>query len=385
MSQSAAILRSKLPATGTTIFTVMSALAAQHGAINLSQGFPDFPVPAALADKVTYHMQQGHNQYAPMQGLLPLREQISAKISRLYHRNVDPATEVTVTAGATEAIFATMAALLHPGDEVIVLEPAYDCYIPAIQLNGGLPITVPLNPDDFSVDWDKVRERISLRTRMIMINSPHNPTGSILNAEDLEQLAIITRDKDILLLSDEVYEHMVYDGMKHHSVLTHAELAEKSVAVFSFGKTFHATGWKVGYLVAPPAITAEIRKVHQYLQFSVHTPTQFALAEYMQEETDYQPLTEFYQAKRDLFLSLTQGSSLQPLKAQGTYFQLFSYAAYSKMPDRELAERLTIDKKLASIPISVFYQDKTDHHYLRFCFAKHDQTLAEAAKIIRSL
>jgi methionine aminotransferase len=378
-------ITSKLPDVGTTIFTVMSAMAAEQGAVNLSQGFPDFAVSESLADKVNQHMRAGHNQYAPMQGLPALREQIAAKAERIYHRKLDPGAEITVTSGATEAIYASLAAILHPGDEVIVLEPAFDCYIPAVRLNGGKVVSVPLDPTDFSVDWQQVKENITSRTRVIMINTPHNPTGSILQRADLEALAGLTRDTNILVLSDEVYEHMVYDGQIHHSVLTHDELYDRSIAVFSFGKTFHATGWKVGYIVAPALLTEEIRKVHQFIQFSVHAPTQFALAEYMQEGPDYEGLSRFYQAKRDLFLSLTEGSPLRPVKSSGTYFQLFSYAGYSDMPDRELAEKLTIEKKVASIPISVFYQDKTDNHYLRFCFAKNDDTLAEGAKIIRGL
>ncbi|MEK6475876.1 methionine aminotransferase [Catalinimonas sp. 4WD22] len=376
---------SKLPNTGTTIFTIMSKMASEHGAINLSQGFPDFSVPDALQELVSKHMHDGHNQYAPMPGLPALREQIAAKILKLYQREISPESEVTVTAGATEALHASIAAVVHPGDEVIVLEPAYDSYIPSIQLNGGITVPVSLNPKDFSVNWDKVRDKVNDRTRLIIVNTPHNPTGSVFSSHDLEQLAETIRDTNILVLSDEVYEHIIFDGRQHQSMLCHEELAARSIAVFSFGKTFHATGWKVGYCIAPASFSTEIRKVHQYLQFSVHTPTQFALAEYMDTLDGYQYLADFYQEKRDLFLRLTQNSSLKALPAQGTYFQLFSYQDYSKLPDRELAEKLTQEKKLASIPISVFYHDQTDHHYLRFCFAKGNETLKRAAEILCSL
>lgn len=378
-------ISSKLPDTGTTIFTIMSKMASDYGAINLSQGFPDFSVPEALQKLVYKHMHDGHNQYAPMPGLIALREQISGKVEKLYQRIINPETEVTITAGATEALHASISAIVHPGDEVIVLEPAYDSYIPSIQLNGGIPVTVALNPKDFTVDWNKVREAISSKTRTIIVNTPHNPSGSIFSTYDLEQLAEITRDNQMLVLSDEVYEHIIFDGKQHQSVLCHEELATRSIAVFSFGKTFHATGWKVGYCIAPPPISTEIRKVHQYLQFSVHTPTQYALAKYMDTLDSYQHLADFYQKKRDLFLKLTQASPLKALSSGGTYFQLFSYKDYSKLSDRALAEKLTQENKLASIPISVFYHDQTDHHYLRFCFAKSNETLEKAAKILCSL
>jgi methionine transaminase len=363
----------------------MSKLASEYGAINLSQGFPEFPVPEALVELVYKYMIEGHNQYAPMPGLLRLREQIAEKILKLHQRNVHPEAEVTITAGATEALHASISAIVHPGDEVIVLEPAYDSYIPSIKLNGGIVIPVALRPGDFSVDWNRVKEKLSVRTRMIMINTPHNPTGSIFSSEDLEQLAKLTRNTNIIVLSDEVYEHIVFDRAQHQSVLRHEELAQRSIAVFSFGKTFHATGWKIGYCIAPETLSTEIRKVHQYVQFSVHAPTQMALAEYMSNLESYQPLADFYQQKRDLFLKLTKSSPLKPLPAKGTYFQLFSYEGFSELPDRKLAEQLTQKNKLASIPISVFYHDQTDHHYLRFCFAKGDETLTRAAEILCNL
>lgn len=379
------LISSKLPEVGTTIFTVMSKMASEYGAINLSQGFPDFPVPDALVDLVRKHMIEGHNQYAPMPGLMALREQIAEKVFKLYQRKINPDTEVTITAGATEALHASITAIVHAGDEVIVLEPAYDSYIPSIKLNGGVAIPVALHPGDFSVNWDLVKEKVNNHTRMIMINTPHNPTGSIFSAQDLEQLAEITRNTNIIVLSDEVYEHIVFDGERHQSVLRHEELSQRSIAVFSFGKTFHATGWKVGYCIAPEMLSTEIRKVHQYLQFSVHTPTQFALAEHMRSLENYQYLIDFYQKKRDLFLKLTENSPLKALPAKGTYFQLFSYQEFSNMPDRKLAEHLTQKNKLASIPISVFYHDQTDNHYLRFCFAKGDETLIRAAEILCNL
>lgn len=378
-------IQSKLPDVGTTIFTVMSRMAAEEGAINLSQGFPDFNAPEELLELVSKHMRDGHNQYSPMEGLMILREQIAAKVARLYGLQPDPETDITVTSGATEALHSSISTLIQAGDEAIVLEPAYDSYIPSIELNGGIPVTVPLNPQDFSVPWDDLRASITERTRLIIINTPHNPTGTIWSAEDLDQLAEIVRDTRIAVLSDEVYEHIIFDGQKHNSVLTHSELATRSVAVFSFGKTFHSTGWKIGYIVAPTDISREIRKVHQFVQFSVHTPSQYALAEYMDSLDSYQFLADFYQQKRDLFLKLTADTPFRPLPSRGTYFQLFSYESYSDMYDRDLAEKMTKEKKVACIPISVFYRDKTDNHYLRFCFCKGDDTLERGAKILCNL
>ena len=378
-------IQSKLPEVGTTIFTVMSRMAAEEGAINLSQGFPDFNAPEELLELVNKHMRDGHNQYSPMEGLMVLREQIAAKVSRLYGLQPDPETDITVTSGATEALHSSISTLVQPGDEAIVLEPAYDSYIPSIELNGGIPVTVSLNPNDFSVPWDDLKASITERTRLIIINTPHNPTGTIWSAEDLDRLAEIIRDTRIAVLSDEVYEHIIFDGQKHNSVLTHPELATRSVAVFSFGKTFHSTGWKIGYIVAPTAISREIRKVHQFVQFSVHTPSQYALAEYMDSLESYQFLADFYQQKRDLFLKLTADIPFRPLPSRGTYFQLFSYEGYSDMHDRDLAEHMTKEKKVACIPISVFYRDKTDNHYLRFCFCKGDDTLERGAEILCNL
>ncbi len=375
-------LESKLPDVGTTIFSVMSALAQEHNALNLSQGFPDFPVSPELIDRIHYWMKQGANQYAPMPGLPALRQQIAKKCSDAYNHHFDADQHITVTPGGTAALYAAIAAVIRQGEEVIVIEPAYDSYAPAIRLNGGIPIPIALRKSDFKVDWQKVEAAISDNTRMIIINTPHNPTGSILLREDLEQLASIVRGKDIFILSDEVYEHIIFDGEPHQSVLAHAELREKSMAVFSFGKTFHATGWKTGYVVAPAYLTKEIRKVHQFMVFSVNTPLQFALADYLQEPKNYQSLPAFYQQKRDLFQQLVKPSRFQIVPCKGTYFQLLSYKQISDLPDTEMAEWLTKEHKLASIPISVFFSDKRQDSVLRFCFAKSDETLQKAAEIL---
>jgi len=360
-------------------------MAAEEGAINLSQGFPDFDAPEELVELISKYMHGGSNQYSPMEGLMTLREQIARKVKKLYQASFDPESEITLTSGATEALHASISAIVQSGDEVIVLEPAYDSYIPSIQLNGGVPVTVSLDPVDFSVPWEKLQRSISPKTRLIIINTPHNPTGTVWYADDLNRLAELIRDTRILVLSDEVYEHIIFDGQKHHSVLTHPELSARSAAVSSFGKTFHATGWKIGYVVAPAFISREIRKVHQFIQFSVHTPSQYALAEYMESLDSYQFLADFYQQKRDLFQSLTAEAPFEPLPSRGTYFQLFSYKDYSDMRDRELAEQMTRVNKLACIPISVFYQDHTDNKYLRFCFCKDDETLRRGAEILCSL
>ena len=375
-------LESKLPDVGTTIFSVMSALAQEHNALNLSQGFPDFPVSPELIDRIHYWMKQGANQYAPMPGLPALRQQIAKKCSDAYNHHFDADQHITVTPGGTAALYAAIAAVIRQGEEVIVIEPAYDSYAPAIRLNGGIPVPIGLRKSDFKVDWQKVAAAISDNTRMIIINTPHNPTGSILLREDLEQLATIIRGKDIFILSDEVYEHIIFDGEPHQSVLGHEELREKSMAVFSFGKTFHATGWKTGYVVAPAYLTKEIRKVHQFMVFSVNTPLQFALADYLQEPKNYQSLPAFYQQKRDLFQQLVKPSRFQIVPCKGTYFQLLSYKQISDLPDTEMAEWLTKEHKLASIPISVFFSDKRQDSVLRFCFAKSDETLQKAAEIL---
>lgn len=375
-------IQSRLPEVGTTIFTIMSKMAAEEGAINLSQGFPDFPVDKKLIDLIYRYMTEGNNQYAPMAGVPALRNTIAEVIFKTYSRRVDPETEITVTAGGTEAIFSAIAGLVHKGDGVIVFDPAYDSYDPAIRLNGGVPVHINLRYPEFSIDWDEVKSKITSRTRLIMINTPQNPSGSVLSMADLNTLQSLAIEHDLMVLSDEVYERIIFDGIQHQSVLRYPELAKRSMAVFSFGKTFHATGWKVGYVVAPSMMTAEIRKAHQFITFSVNTPVQLALAEYMKTPNHYLNLGSFYQQKRDYFLQGIKGSSFEPLACQGSYFQSLSYTGISNLPDREMAEELTKRHKVASIPVSAFYQDKTDNKILRFCFAKSEQTLDRAVKIL---
>lgn len=376
------VLQSKLPHVGTTIFTQMSALAAEHGAINLSQGFPDFSIDDELIERVAYYMRQGRNQYAPMTGVPQLRNSIAAKIEQMWGYAPDVEKEITVTSGATESLYAVIAAVIRPGDEALVLDPAYDSYAPAVQLQGGKPVHVALEYPTFRPDWSAIRNSISPRTRLIITNTPHNPTGSAWLADDLQQLEELAVAHQLLVLSDEVYEHLIYDGLAHQSVLSRPRLRERSAAVYSFGKTFHATGWKAGYVVAPEALSAEIRKVHQYLTFSTHTPTQLALADHLQKPENYQYLPQFYQQKRDLFLKLLKGSKFKPLPCNGTYFQLMDYSAISNKPDVEMARWLTTEKGVAAIPVSPFYVDKQDHHLLRFCFAKQEETLLKAAELL---
>lgn len=375
-----AVPQSKLPHVGTTIFTVMSRLAQEHNAINLGQGFPDFPCSDALVALVSKAMRDGHNQYAPMPGVMALREQIAAKTERLYGYAPDPESEITVTSGGTEALYAAIGAVVHPGDEVIVLEPCYDSYLPAIELNGGIPVCVPLKPVDFSIDFDLLKAKISPRTKALVVNTPHNPTGTILRQADVRQLADLLRDTDIYLISDEVYEHIVFDGEPYQSVLRNAELRERAFVISSFGKTYHVTGWKLGYCIAPPALTCELRKVHQYLTFSSFTPLQHALAEYLEQSGHYEQLPDFYQRKRDFFLDLMRQTRLRFRPCAGSYFALASYAHLTDEPDYDYAIRLTKEMGVASVPLSAFYQHKTDHKMLRFCFAKTEQTLERAAE-----
>ncbi len=374
---------SKLPSVGTTIFTVIGELANRHQAINLGQGFPDFSAPQALLDRVNFHIQQGHNQYAPMAGVASLREAIAAKVSQSYGRPISAEQEVTVTPGATEALYCAITACVRPGDEVIVFDPAYDSYEPAIELSGGRAVHLPLLPPTFAIDWQRVRDAINPKTRMIILNSPHNPTGATLSAADLDTLAELVRETDILLLSDEVYEHLVYDGETHQSLLSHEELAARAFVVFSFGKTYHVTGWKTGYCIAPPALTAELRKVHQYVTFVAVTPIQLALADFMQDCPEhYRQLPAFYQHKRDLFCSLLQESRFQFSPAKGTFFQLVDYSEISDRDDMAMAEWLTGEKGVAAIPVSVFYKEPPAGRYVRFCFAKEDDTLIKAAELL---
>ncbi len=373
-------LTSKLPDVAVTIFSVMTRLAQEHGAINLSQGFPDFPVDSELIDLVAARMRAGHNQYAPMEGAIPLREALAAKVERLYGARVNPETEITVTAGATEAVFAAIAAVVRPGDDAIVFEPAYDAYAPAIRLNGGRPVFVPLGFPGYRVDWEAVSRAITPRTRLLILNSPHNPTGTVLAGADMEALAALVAGTPLLILSDEVYEHIVFDGRRHESLLRRPELAARSFVVGSFGKTYHATGWKIGYCVAPARLSAEVRKIHQYLTFAVNTPVQLALADFMARHPDPTPLADFYQAKRDLFRRLLAGSRFRLLDCAGTYFQMLDYREISAEPDLAFARRLTREYGVAAIPPAVFYHRGDDHRVLRFCFAKGDDTLAQAAE-----
>ena len=375
---------SKLPSTGTTIFSVMSALANEHGAINLSQGFPDFPVDPELNELVYKAAKDGHNQYALMTGVRSLREGISNMIRDIYSKPVDPDTEITVTSGATEALFDAISVVVHPGDEVIMFDPSYDSYEPAVLLNQGIPVRISLTFPDYRIDWNKVYDVLNPKTRLIIINSPNNPSGSVISGEDIRMLKNIVSNNDVYILSDEVYEHIIFDGKKHHSILLDDELFERSFVVSSFGKTFHITGWKVGYCTAPENLTAEFRKIHQFLTFSTSTPFQFALAEYVKNIGRIKELKTFYQAKRDRFLSLISGTEFVPLRCEGTYFQTLDYSAISDESDFDFAMRLTKEKKVAAIPVSAFYKDKTDNKVLRFCFAKEDETLERAVNSIVS-
>jgi len=380
-------IQSKLPKVGTTIFTVMSQLAIQHKAVNLGQGFPDFDGPQALRDALAEAMNSGKNQYAPMTGMPRLREQIALKSERLYGSRVNADTEVTVTSGATEALFAAIAATVRGGDEVIVLDPCYDSYEPAIELSGGRAVHVPLRLPDFSVDWQRVRDAITPKTRMLLVNSPHNPSGAVFTKADLDALAAITRGSEILVLSDEVYEHIVFDGREHESVLRHPELAARSFVVSSFGKTYHCTGWKVGYCIAPRALSAEFRKVHQYLTFCTFTPAQWALAEIIENDPQhYLDLPAFYQAKRDRFRDLLAGSKFELLGVGGAYFQVADYSALSTADDLAFCEWLVRQGGVAAIPISAFYETPpVGQRLVRFCFAKSDATLEQAAARLKAL
>ena len=374
-------IETRLPKVGTTIFSVMSQLALQHKAVNLGQGFPDFSPPQALCDAVTRAMADGHNQYAPANGIPRLREQIALKTERLYGRRISADNEVTVTSGATEAIFSAIAAVVRRGDEVIVFDPAYDCYEPAIDLQGARAVHIPLRQPDFSVDWQRVRDAVTPATRMIMVNSPHNPSGAVFSEDDLQALADIVRDTHILVLSDEVYEHIVYDGAPHRSVLGHAELAERSFVISSFGKTYHCTGWKVGYCVAAKPLSVEFRKVHQYLTFCTFSPAQFALAEVLESDpAHYLELSAFYQVKRDRFRGLLAGSRFKLLDVPGGYFQLVDYTAIRDTDDINFSEWLVREGGVAGIPLTPFYETPPQSRLLRLCFAKSDATMEAAAE-----
>jgi methionine aminotransferase len=379
-------LNSKLPSAGTTIFTVMSKLAQDEGAINLSQGFPDFDGPAALRDRVCWHMNHGHNQYSPLAGIMELREQIALKVQDLYGRKADPVSEITVTPGATEALFCAISAVVHAGDEVIVFDPAYDTYDPAVTLNGGICRHIPMRYPGFRIDWQQVRATVNERTRMIILNTPHNPSGVCLRPEDFAVLNEIVRDRNIYLLSDEVYEHIVFDGKPHLSLLSFPELQERSFVVFSFGKTYHATGWRVGYCVAAPALMVEFLKIHQFINFSTQAPMQYGLADYLRDDPGFaRSLPAFYQQKRDYFAAAMSQSRFRMQPTEGSFFQLADYSDISDEPDTEFAKRLTREAKVAVIPVSVFYQSPPDQRVIRFCFAKNETTLSQAAERLLEL
>ncbi len=375
-------INTKLPDVGVTIFTRMTKLANDHGAINLSQGFPDFDVDRGLIELVNKHMLSGNNQYAPMQGVCSLRDKIAEKTQEIYDAGYNPETEITVTSGATEALFAAITAVVQKGDEVILFEPVYDSYAPAIKLSGGIPVYLKLKFPDYHIDWDEVANAISEKTRLIIFNSPHNPTGTLLSREDISALKKIVFNTNLFIISDEVYEHIIFDGLVHESMLKYPELAERSFVISSFGKSYHSTGWKIGYCLAPEPLSIEFQKIHQFLTFSSNTPIQYAFAEFLQNKDVYLNLSVFYQKKRDKFLSLINKSPFKALPCKGTYFQMLDYSSLSRESDMDFAKRLTIESKVASIPTSSFYHDGDDLNVLRFCFAKKDETLEQAAKIL---
>ncbi len=373
---------SKLPTAGTSIFAVMSKLANDHQAINLSQGFPDFPISAKLIERVNHYMKKGFNQYAPMPGVGVLRQAIAAKAKASYGVDYDPEIEITVTAGATQAIFTAISTFVRETDEVIIFEPAYDSYAPAVKALGGVVKYSALKLPDFHIDWSEVKRLITNRTKMIIINSPHNPCGSLISKEDLQQLSALTRDSDIIVLSDEVYEHLIFDGNVHQSVCLYPELLSRSLVVGSFGKTFHATGWKTGFVMAPALLMAEFRKLHQFTVFASNTPVQYAIADFLQDPENYIHLSKFYQAKRDFFVNGIKDSRFIIVPSYGTYFQLLDYSAISKEKDMEFARRLVLEHNIASVPLSPFYSMEAEGKLLRFCFAKSEETLTKATEIL---
>ncbi|WP_454258384.1 pyridoxal phosphate-dependent aminotransferase [Pseudoxanthomonas mexicana] len=379
--------QTKLPKVGTTIFTVMSQLAVEHGAVNLGQGFPDFAVPQRLVDEVDRAMRAGHNQYAPMTGVAPLRQAIAEKVLRCYGREVDPDTEITVTSGATEALFNAIHAVVRPGEEVIVLDPAYDSYEPAIDLAGARAVHVPLDPQTFAVDWDRVRAAVTPKTRLLIVNSPHNPSGAMFDQADIRALAALLEGTGIYLISDEVYEHIVFDGRRHESILRYPDLAARAFVVSSFGKTYHCTGWKIGYAIAPPALSAEFRKVHQYNVFCTFAPAQHAFAAMIRQEPEhYEQLGAFYQEKRDRFREQLLGTKFKPLPVPGGYFQLVDYSAVSDLPDAEFVKWLTVEHGVTAIPLSPFYETQPAGQRLaRLCFAKSEATLDAAIARLKTL
>lgn len=373
-------IKSKLPNVGTTIFSVMSALATEYKAVNLGQGFPDFPMSEELTAKVAEAMRNGHNQYAPMPGLIGLRESIAEKVEFLYKTKVNPDTEITITPGGTYAIYSSLTTILQPGDEVILFEPAYDSYIPNIEINGAKAIPLPLTYPDYKIDWELVRSSINAKTKAILINSPHNPTGSVLDKNDIAELKSIVAGTDLFIVSDEVYEHLIYDDLPHESMLKYPELFERSFVNFSFGKTYHCTGWKLGYCIAPAAFTKEFRKVHQFNCFSCFTPAQVALAEYVKNQEAYLSLPRFMQQKRDYFVELMKQTKFDLLPTSGSYFVCASYGRISDEADKELAIRLTKEAGVATIPLSAFYHNQKDDKVVRFCFSKQNRTLQQAVE-----
>jgi methionine aminotransferase len=373
-------INSKLPNVGTTIFTVMSALANEYNAINLGQGFPDFAMSNDLIEKVNLAMQNGHNQYTHMNGLPILRQRIAEKITTSYHTNINAETEITITPGGTYAIYTALTTIVQKGDEVIVFEPAYDSYIPNIEINGGIPVLIPLTYPGYTIDWQLVNKKITTKTKAIIINSPHNPSGNVLTQNDIEQLKKIVHNTGIFIISDEVYEHLIFDNLPHLSMLRYPELMERSFVCFSFGKTYHCTGWKMGYCIAPETLMKEFRKVHQFNCFSCNTSVQYALADFLQQKEQYLQLGNFLQQKRDYFASLMQQTKFIPLHSHGSYFQMYSYENISALPEKEFAIQLTKEYGVATIPVSAFYQNGTDNKVLRFCFAKKESTLEQAVE-----
>ncbi len=375
-------LISKLPQTGTSIFAVMTQMAKEHKAINLSQGFPDFPIQGSLIELVNKYMKLGYNQYAPMEGVPELREMIAHKVKKTYRTAYHPEKEITITAGATQALYTAISAFVKDEDEVIVFEPAYDSYAPSVKLNAGMIKYSELVYPDFHIDWEKLPQLISSRTKMIILNSPHNPTGAVIKPDDLQKLEKLIRNRDILILSDEVYEHLIFDGIRHESICLYPELASRALVVGSFGKIFQTTGWKIGYVLAPEELMTEFRKVHQFIVFTCNTPVQYAFAEFLKDENNYRHLSEFFQAKRNYFVNLVSGSRFKVIPSYGTYFQLLDYGQITDEKDKMYAERLVRENGIASIPVSSFYHNQTDHNVLRFCFAKTDETLEKAAEIL---
>ncbi|MRG48575.1 aminotransferase class I/II-fold pyridoxal phosphate-dependent enzyme [Chitinophaga sp. SYP-B3965] len=373
-------ISSKLPNTGTTIFSVMSALANEHKAVNLGQGFPDYPMNEALVAKVNEAMQAGFNQYAPMQGHLPLREVLAEKVQYLYGTTINPDTQITITPGGTYGIYTSLTTVLQPGDEVIIFEPAYDSYVPNVLVNGAVPVLIELQFPEYKIDWEEVRRRITSRTKFIMLNTPHNPTGSVLSENDIVQLRSIVEGTNIFILSDEVYEHLIYDNIPHQSILRYPDLLERSFVTFSFGKLYHCTGWKMGYCISSPALMQEFRKVHQYNCFSCHTPSQVALAGFLKDKDSYLQLSSFMQAKRDHFRQLMSNTRFSPMPSYGSYFQCYQYNRISEEGDADFAVRITKEFGVATVPVSAFYQSGRDHKVIRFCFAKKEETLEMAVE-----